>query len=218
MRKKERIQKVENTATRFWKLLTLMVLIMFPMTMTYKSIDWDYFAFVQKASKLNTYDLDEYVRFYIKDMEDNGFNMDSLLYKQKVAEIRFKDMGRNIIGRADGMFDKDEIKMKISPRWWKKLNSAEKLFVIYHEAGHDFWYKWHGSSWIMSRSKKATGKITYERIWKMREEYFASIRRGNDRPRFLWGIGVPPRPRNAEGSCGTIYPIHLDEVVVTKRR
>ena len=219
MRKKERIQKVENTATKFWKLLTLIVLISLPIQMTYKSTDWDYVAFVQEASKLNTYDLDEYVLFYMKDMENNGFNIDSLMAKQKVAYIRFQDMGRNTIGRADGMFEDDEIKMKISPRWWRKLNSAEKLFVIYHEAGHDFWYKWHGSSWIMSRSKKATGKITYERIWKMREEYFNSIRNGNQRPRLWYGIGVPARPRGGCGdSCSPIYPILLDEVVVTKIR
>ena len=219
MNRKQRIQKVEDLATRFWKTVAVFVIIALPFTMTHKSIDWDYIAFVQKANKLNTYNLNDYVRFYIDDMNANGFNMDSLLAKQKHASIKFSEIGNRTIGRADGMFDKDIINMKINPYWWNKLTAAEKLFVVYHESGHDFWFKFHGSSWIMSPSKRVTGKITYEKLYKGRKEYFESIRRGNQRPTLWYGIGVPARPRSGCGdSCSPIYPILLDEVVVTKIR
>ena len=201
--------RVDKALEKFFKTSFALTILLFTGVMQYESTDWDYVKFVQEANKINTYDLDEYVVFYMHDMKANGFNIDSLLHKQKKADIRFKDMGRNIIGRADGMFDNDIIDMKISPRWWKKLNNAERLYVIYHEAGHDFWFKWHGSSWIMSRSKKATGKITYEKIYRLREEYFESIRRGNQRPRLWYGIGVPPRPRT-NSVCKIGDHIHLD--------
>ena len=178
--------RMDKGLEKLFKALFFLTITLFVGTLQNKVTDWEYVNFVKEANSINTYDLNEYVRFYIKDLKKNGFNVDSLLRKQNKKSIRFLYMGPNTIGRADGMFDNDEIDIKVSPLWWNKLNKAEKLYVIYHEAGHDFWFKLHGSSWIMAKSKKATGKITYEKIYRLRKEYFESIRKGNKRPRYWY--------------------------------
>ena len=171
--------------TKIYKALSLLTAIAFMGVLSYQDYDPGLHAFIKKANKLNSYDLEAYEAFYLQDLEDNGFNVDSLTKVQEKRSIRFKDMGRNTIGRADGMFESSEVNVKISPHWWKKLNNAERMYVVYHEYGHDYWFKWHGSSWIMARSKRATGKITWKKLYERRQEYFNTLKKDKG-PKVYW--------------------------------
>ena len=138
-------------------------------------------------------------------MHDNGFDTDSLIMANEFKSIRFQKM--RAIGMANGMFKDNMIDIFVNPTYWRDLNPAEKLFVIYHEAGHDAYFRFHGTSWIMCPSRKSCKEITFEKLWKEREDYFNSIREDRKpvQPRIFFIVPNPqtcllytsPSPRDS---------------------
>ena len=98
-------------------------------------------AFYKKLNELNEYDLYAWLEFLEWDLRYQGVDMSS-----GDTPIQKTIVFRNLegpVGIAEGMFDEKRVEIQIDPVYWGKLSKLEKLFLIYHEAGHDYWEIWH---------------------------------------------------------------------------
>ena len=169
---------------KIYKNLTLLVLVVFTGLLQYKAVDWDFFEYEIKFNKLGENNLTDYFNFIVDDMRSKGVDVDSILAAQTSISVKWQDLGSGTIGRANGMFNHNVIDIGISKEFWDKFTPAERLFVMYHEVGHDMFYLWHWDNWIMSASKSSTGPINLRRIWDARDDYVLDI--NTPRRRYGW--------------------------------
>ena len=98
--------------------------------------------YFEKVENLNPYDLYAWLEFMEWDLRYQGINYDTYSNRVVKKTIRFDHLG-GPIGTAEGMFDEKVINIVIDYDYWNKLNTMQRLFLIYHEAGHDYWEIWH---------------------------------------------------------------------------
>ena len=115
-------------------------------TPKYMDLD-DKLAYFKQVEKLNAYDLYDWVDFILADMRANGVNTSSWDYSR--ITIEFRDTN-DYIGVAEDMFDENSVQIYISTSYWNKLTNHQRLFVVLHEMGHDFYFLWHHHNKIMS--------------------------------------------------------------------
>jgi hypothetical protein len=56
----------------------------------------------------------------------------------------FEPLENNVIARAYGIDNDNQIILKVDPEKWMSVNTATRWYILYHELGHDFFNLRHG--------------------------------------------------------------------------
>ena len=98
-----------------------------------------------KLIKVNTYNIEDMVKYFIKDLmmstigrkltEKEG-KVFSLLQKSDI-ETSFETLESGVLAKSFGMGNDNIIKIKVDPVMWEKSSNQKRWYIIYHELGHD---------------------------------------------------------------------------------
>ena len=58
--------------------------------------------------------------------------------------LKFRELEQGTIAFAKGMNDDSKVEIYVNPNKWKSYSPAKRLFIIYHELGHDIFNFEHG--------------------------------------------------------------------------
>ena len=131
-------------------------------------------GFYNKLDKLNDYDLYAWIEFLEWDLRYQGVPVDSWQTPSRKTII-FRHL-EGPIGIAQGMFDEGRIEIQIDVEYWSKLTKWEKLFLVYHEAGHDYWEIWHNEVQMLSPAlSHIKNDISRRKFLEWRNEMFKHI-------------------------------------------
>jgi len=89
---------------------------------------------------INEYNLEDYIYIFIEDCKSNGIKIND----QKI-DVRFNHQVTSpTIAIAVGMKNDSKIKVDVNPVEWKSSSVIKKLYIMYHELGHDVFNLEHG--------------------------------------------------------------------------
>ena len=94
----------------------------------------------KNLKKINTYDLQEMVQFFLDDCKRSNITIPSI----ETLSAIFEPLEEGVIARAFGMNNDGQIIIRVDPTNWKKTDLIKKWYVIYHELGHDVLNLDHG--------------------------------------------------------------------------
>tara|TARA_B100000787_G_scaffold162471_1_gene143215 strand:- start:32 stop:1021 length:990 start_codon:yes stop_codon:yes gene_type:complete len=89
---------------------------------------------------VNVYDLEAMIRLFLKDCE---LNYIKLLKDYKITST-FEALDKGVVALAFGIFNDEEIIIKVSPEEWSKASNPKRWYILYHELGHDILNLQHG--------------------------------------------------------------------------
>jgi antitoxin component YwqK of YwqJK toxin-antitoxin module len=115
----------------------------------------------RQVNNINLYEYDDIIDVFIEDFEffkysfyqgilvpdDLKIQLDSFFKNLKNNTIRNFDFELNeegVLGVSKSIFDDSKITLSINPYLWKTSSTPKKLYVIYHELGHDILNLRHG--------------------------------------------------------------------------
>ena len=94
----------------------------------------------KNLKKINTYDLQEMVQFFLDDCKRSNIIVPSI----ETLSATFEPLEEGVIALAFGMNNDDKIVIRVDPTNWQKSDLTKKWYVIYHELGHDVLNLDHG--------------------------------------------------------------------------
>lgn len=94
----------------------------------------------QDMRKINQYDLEAMVKFFIDDCEKNNIKIPEI----KKITSTFEVLEGATIALAYGYNNDDEIIIKVDPAKWANCPVEKRWYVLYHELGHDVFNLDHG--------------------------------------------------------------------------
>ncbi len=94
----------------------------------------------KNLKKINTYDLQEMVQFFLDDCKRSNITVPSI----ETLSATFEPLEEGVIALAFGMNNDDHIVVRVDPTNWQKSDLIKKWYVIYHELGHDVLNLDHG--------------------------------------------------------------------------
>ena len=94
----------------------------------------------KNLKKINTYDLQEMVQFFLDDCKRSNIIVPSI----ETLSATFEPLEDGVIALAFGMNNDDQIIIRVDPTNWQKSDLIKKWYVIYHELGHDVLNLEHG--------------------------------------------------------------------------
>jgi len=105
---------------------------------------------------IDTYNLEEMVRFFLRDLffysqnyDKTFYNLPSQSFYEDEINITFETLDGNSIALAYGLNIEKRIIIKVDPSNWKYSSLPEKWYVLYHELGHDKLNLKHGQGGVM---------------------------------------------------------------------
>ena len=98
---------------------------------------------------ISEYDLEPMIKLFLKDLYNSIERTDGLKINNNYIErvkisVDFQELGGNTLAISSGIYDDENIKIKIDPSKWKDATSIERWYTIYHELGHDVLNFKHG--------------------------------------------------------------------------
>ena len=119
-------------------------------------------------TSIDTYSLEEMVRFFLRDLyffsqnyDKSYYNLPSQSFYEDEINIKFESLEGNTIALAYGMNIKKKIIIKVDPSNWKYSSLPERWYVLYHELGHDKLNFSHGQG-----GKMMFNFVDKDYIWK----------------------------------------------------
>ena len=119
-----------------------------------------------KISNLNIYDLESLVRVFLEDCKDHGVEVKSLI------SATFNNLNDNTIALAFGGNNDREIVIKVDPILWKDSSIQKKMYILYHELGHDVLNLEHGQGGKMMFNF-ADREYSWDEFFKDKEYMFS---------------------------------------------
>tara|TARA_B110000285_G_scaffold176080_1_gene197612 strand:- start:984 stop:2222 length:1239 start_codon:yes stop_codon:yes gene_type:complete len=89
---------------------------------------------------VNVYDLEAMIKLFLKDCELNNIKLSS---DYKITST-FETLNEGVLAKAYGIFNDEEIIIKVSPQEWSKASNPKRWYILYHELGHDVLNLQHG--------------------------------------------------------------------------
>lgn len=89
---------------------------------------------------VNVYDLEAMVKLFLKDCELNNIKLSS---DYKITST-FEPLDDGVLALSFGIFNDEEIIIKVNPKDWSKASIQKKWYILYHELGHDVLNLQHG--------------------------------------------------------------------------
>ena len=160
--------------TKFAKATTILLATLL---MGFTSPYWSYqkkVDYFERVEKINPYDLYEWMKFFEEDLRSEGIDISSWFPLQK--EIRFVTTDDGWVGIANGMFDEDRIEVYINVEYWATLTQLERMYLIYHEFGHDYFEIWHHETEMMRTAMSLVrSELSWDKWLEWRAEFFQHI-------------------------------------------
>ena len=94
----------------------------------------------QDMRKINEYDLEAMVKFFLEDCKRNNKNVPEIF----TLKATFETLEGSEIALSYGYGDDATIIIKVDPEKWAKSSIEKKWYVLYHELGHDVLNLEHG--------------------------------------------------------------------------
>ena len=105
------------------------------------SLDYERFTIGgQDIRKINQYDLEAMVKFFIEDCKKTNKNVPEI----NKLKATFEPLEGSVIALSYGYGDDSTIVIKVDPEKWAKSSIEKKWYVLYHELGHDVLNLEHG--------------------------------------------------------------------------
>ena len=141
-------------------------------------------AYIDKVEALEEYNLEAWIDFMQWDLRYQGMSEHQDSWNITSVDISFRDLSDGVfghpIGVATGMFQENRVEIQIDPYYWARLTTQERLFVIYHEAGHDYWEIWHNEIAMLSPALSIVeADISWSKFLDWRDEMFLHIAEKN---------------------------------------
>jgi antitoxin component YwqK of YwqJK toxin-antitoxin module len=89
---------------------------------------------------VNVYDLEPMVKLFLKDCELNNIKLSS---DYKITST-FEPLDDGVLALSSGIFNDEEIIIKVNPKDWSKASDPKRWYILYHELGHDVLNLQHG--------------------------------------------------------------------------
>jgi len=89
---------------------------------------------------VNVYDLEAMVKLFLKDCELNNIKLSS---DYKITST-FETLDKGVLALAYGIFNDEEIIIKVNPQDWSNASNPKRWYILYHELGHDVLNLKHG--------------------------------------------------------------------------
>jgi antitoxin component YwqK of YwqJK toxin-antitoxin module len=89
---------------------------------------------------VNVYDLEAMVKLFLKDCELNNIKLSS---DYKITST-FETLDKGVLAKAYGIFNDEEIIIKVNPQDWSNASNPKRWYILYHELGHDVLNLQHG--------------------------------------------------------------------------
>lgn len=89
---------------------------------------------------VNVYDLEAMIRLFLKDCEQNNIKLSS---DYKITST-FETLDKGVLAKAYGIFNDEEIIIKVNPQDWSQASNPKRWYILYHELGHDVLNLQHG--------------------------------------------------------------------------
>jgi len=89
---------------------------------------------------VNVYDLEAMVKLFLKDCELNNIKLSS---DYKITST-FETLDKGVLALAYGIFNDEEIIIKVNPQDWSNASNPKRWYILYHELGHDVLNLQHG--------------------------------------------------------------------------
>ena len=163
---------LKTTSAKTWCLLLFAFV-----TMGFQSPEWSYTKKVEyfaSVDEINPYNLYEWMKFFEEDLRSEGIDISSWFPLQK--EIRFVTTDDGWVGIANGMFDEDRIEVYINVEYWATLTQLERMYLIYHEFGHDYFEIWHHETEMMRTAMSLVrSELSWDKWLEWRAEFFQHI-------------------------------------------
>ena len=91
-----------------------------------------------------------FVDEYFNILKDNNIR-----FKKKDFIVILSDelRGTPFAGFADGMFDKERVRVLVHPEYWNSLSNKQKKILIFHELSHDIFDSLHTNTVFLMQPK-----------------------------------------------------------------
>ena len=89
---------------------------------------------------VNVYDLEAMIRLFLKDCELNNIKLPS---DYKITST-FEPLDDGVLALAFGIFNDEEIIIRVNPKEWSNASNPKRWYIMYHELGHDVLNLQHG--------------------------------------------------------------------------
>ena len=121
---------------------------------------------------VNVYDLEAMVKLFLKDCELNNIKLSS---DYKITST-FEPLDDGVLAKAFGIFNDEEIIIKVNPQDWSNASNPKRWYILYHELGHDVLNLQHGQGGKMmfNYSEK---DYNWEDFIKDKDYMFSSMKR-----------------------------------------
>jgi antitoxin component YwqK of YwqJK toxin-antitoxin module len=107
---------------------------------SFSGTDLRHFINDKNIYKTNVYDLEAMIKLFLEDCKENNIK---LLSDYKIT-AKFEELEKNTLALAFGIFNDEEIILKVDPIEWSKASNPKKWYILYHELGHDVLNLEHG--------------------------------------------------------------------------
>jgi antitoxin component YwqK of YwqJK toxin-antitoxin module len=121
---------------------------------------------------INVYDLEAMIIFFIKDCEKNGIKLSS---DYKITST-FEPLNDGVLAKAYGIFNDEEITIRVNPKEWSNASNPKRWYIMYHELGHDVLNLKHGQGGKMMFNFTEED-YTWDDFFKDKDYMFNSMKR-----------------------------------------
>jgi hypothetical protein len=92
-----------------------------------------------EMKKIDVYNIDSFVQEFLNDCKNNNI----IIPDQNIIAV-FEELPKNTIALSFDYNKNESIKILVDPVEWKKASIQKKMYIIYHELGHDVFNLDHG--------------------------------------------------------------------------
>ena len=85
------------------------------------------------------------IKVFLEDCEENNIKL-SKGYKLQDYKITatFEPLDDGVLALSSGIFNEEEIIIKVNPKEWRGASNPKRWYIMYHELGHDVLNLQHG--------------------------------------------------------------------------
>jgi antitoxin component YwqK of YwqJK toxin-antitoxin module len=134
-------------------------------------IDLRYIIGETDIRNVNVYDLEPMIKLFLKDCKLNNIKLSS---DYKITSI-FEPLNDGVLALSSGIFNDEEIIIKVNPKEWSGASNPKRWYILYHELGHDVLNLQHGQGGKMMFNYTEKD-YTWDEFFKDRDYMFNSMK------------------------------------------
>lgn len=119
---------------------------------------------------ISTYDLPLMINTFLDDCAENGINV-----KRGAIKSSFEMLSGTTLGLSYGIYDDQNIIIKIDPQKWSEASIPKRWYLLYHELGHDVLNLEHGEGGKMMFNFADKG-YSWNEFWEDRAYMFKAFK------------------------------------------